>query len=165
MTSKFQQFSTALQTNVIGPAGSAATNSTYWKMSGAITVGLFFWEHMARMRQSNVKPSVAIRTVDTNVRIVFNKIGVTIAHLSSFLHWINLRELEKTLLDLLKPTFDLIASPTDIIKGYWTQIRDYNYSAWKTYIGSFVMLAILGMTYRNRQSLMNMMPVNRFITA
>lgn len=90
---------------------------------------LFIIEHIARINNSNKKPSIIFNHVATNLMIFFNMIGAQIARLSSFLTYIKFYELGKTFLDLFTPIFTIIISPIYIIKGYFDAIvSKYNHS-------------------------------------
>jgi hypothetical protein len=119
---------------------------TSWRLYliflGILLVTSFAWEHIARTYGSQVKPSVGINFIAESAKTIFYKIGVFLSRLSSFLTYIKLGDLFQTAQDLFKPTFELLASPLETIKGYWETALTYKYPVTVT-IGSITLVGIL----------------------
>lgn len=97
------------------------------KISSAVAGAIFIWEHVARTKNSNVKPSVGINALANALRTGFYAFGKGLSKISSFLTFIELRDLYKTAEDLFKPTIELVASPLESVKGYWETAKTYKY--------------------------------------
>lgn len=111
---------------------------------------LFLWEHVARTHSSNMKPSVGITFVADYAKLLFHMIGSQFSRLSSFLTYIKLDELYITAYDLIKPSFELLWSPLQAVKGYWDIAMTYKYPG-SIALGSIVLCVscmYLGHRYR-----------------
>ena len=87
----------------------------------------FIWEHVARINNSNLKPSRFINSLADYAADTFEFIGRQLARLSSFYVYIRLHEVFFTLWDLLRPTVVLMVTPFGIIYGYVTAMEVYNH--------------------------------------
>lgn len=116
--------------------------SFYSKIFLVGCISVFLWEHIARTKESQFKPSVVINWTADTLKNIFYNIGVGFSKLSSFLTYIKLDDLYKTAHDLLKPTFELIGSPLQTIKGYWDTALTYSYPITVT-LGSLTLFATL----------------------
>lgn len=87
----------------------------------------FIWEHVARINNSNFKPSRFINSLADCAADTFELIGRLFARLSSFYEYIRLHEVFLTLCDLLRPTLVLMVTPFGIIYGYVTALDVYKH--------------------------------------
>ena len=106
-------------------------------------IGSFVWEHIARKRDSNIKPSVGIAWCSKQSKAFFNCIGSFLAKLSSFYTYINLSDFLQTAHDISKPTMSLLWSPYQLIKGYCTTALTYSSKTYLVGFGSLTLLTIL----------------------
>lgn len=95
---------------------------------GLTAISLFLWEHIARKKQSNIKPSVLFNYLATKSSKFFGGIGYYVAKISSFYTYIDISDLMVTGKELMKPIFNFCISPYKFLKGYWEQARKYKYS-------------------------------------
>ena len=102
---------------------------------------VFSWEHFAKVNESQVKPSVYITYVASNVKYVFELLGRFVAKISSFLTYIRFEEMLETLKELLKSMIELITSPVYFLKGYYYTIIEYRYPI-LIWIGSITLLLL-----------------------
>jgi hypothetical protein len=108
--------------------------------SSVTAVVLFTWEHYARVRGKDKKPSVAINYVADKAKTVFTKLGEGIATISSFYQYLHLDELCNTGYDLCRPVGATIISP------YYTLVGYYKKSENKLPIIAFGTVTIVGVT-------------------
>ncbi|QKF93611.1 hypothetical protein QKU48_gp0153 [Fadolivirus algeromassiliense] len=113
----------------------------YAKVGTAGCFFLFMWEHVARTKGSNVKPSVGIAWTADKLKVGFYQIGVGFSKLSSFLTYIKLGDLYQTAQDLFKPTIELFGSPLQSLKGYWDTALTYSYPVTVT-LGSATLVGV-----------------------
>ena len=85
---------------------------------------MFLWEHFARKRDSNFKPSTGITYLSVKSKALFEWLGGVFAHLSSFYTYINLGEFKQTAIDIGRPIGSLVVSPLYSIKGYFDQATE-----------------------------------------
>ena len=116
-------------------------------ISVATPTVLFLWEHIARQRKSNIRPSVGLTKVANFASNWFYKLGRLLARISSFYTLIELKELQQTAHDLLEPAVRLIASPAQTLFGYC------NYAFMRRYPmvilwGSVTLLGLIVAGYR-----------------
>lgn len=89
------------------------------------TTGLLAWEHVAYLNGWNIKPSVGI-TKASNVGIDnFKFLGGLVARGSSYLVYLRLGELLKSMKALLVPSIRLVVSPLYVFVGYIQQLQFY----------------------------------------
>lgn len=110
------------------------------KILSVMGVTLFAWEHIARTRRSNLKPSVGFNWVVPKVRGFFYKIGSGLSYMSSFLTYIQLGELGQTAHDLFLPVVQIFGSPFEVLRGYWDTAEKYKYPI-IIVLGSLVLVA------------------------
>jgi len=91
---------------------------------------LVVWQHIARSKNSNFKPSVALwKGVDLS-KWLFLTIGNGFARVSSILiHIKNMFvDIWDSLVELFEPVFRIIISPIYIVRGYVKTMMTYTYS-------------------------------------
>lgn len=93
---------------------------------GGVTLFAFGLEVLARSRNSQKKPSVAISWLATKFGTGFTALGVQLAKVSSFLTVIKFGELGAAAHDLFMPTLQLVGSPLQAIAGYYQSAKTYN---------------------------------------
>lgn len=108
-----------------------------------ISTSTIIWEHVGRKYNHVHRPSVWLEFFSVHAQCMFKKIGIFIAWISSFLTQIDLKDLLKTIHDLIKPTFDLVTSPLYIIVGYINEATTYIDKTWLVYIGSVILLCCI----------------------
>ena len=105
--------------------------------------GIFIWEHIARKRKMNKKPSVFINCFAKHLGTFFKFCGIWTAKLSSIYTLINPKEIYITLEDLWKPIWDCVKSLGEFAKGYKKIAWDYGYPI--VYVmGSMTLISVLG---------------------
>lgn len=103
---------------------------------------LFLWEHIARLNNIKVRPSVGIDRLTTKSKIVFTEIGRMIAKISSFFTYIDITDLLDTLSILAYSLLELISSPLGIVKGYILVAFSY-YNPLTYILGSMTLVTII----------------------
>ena len=111
-------------------------NINYSFAFSVTVIGLFVWEHIGRLKNWSIRPSVPLQFTSDQLSNLFNWSGKQFAILSSFLTFINLDETKKTLYDLVKPILGIIVSPYYFIKGYIDKAITYDFKTWQIYLGS-----------------------------
>jgi hypothetical protein len=114
----------------------------------AASVGLFMWEHIARVNKVDIyKPSAGINWIAIKGGKIWEHIGYYSAKLSSFLTYIKLDELYQTGQELWIPTWTLIKSPFRFFTGYGEYIKNINFRHPIVIgLGSVTLLVIFGLT-------------------
>jgi len=103
--------------------------SVPWKMVGGLalttTVGIITWEHVAKKKGSNKRPSIGLTKASEFSQGMFVVCGVKFAQLSSYLTKIDLKylreimgEIWQSTKDVLGPTCGILVSPFYLISGY-----------------------------------------------
>lgn len=95
--------------------------------TAAALLGTVVWEHIARKKNSNVKPSVGIDYVYQKSKAGFTKLGEGLAVLSSFYTYVDLKDVGQTVSDLTEPTLKTLVSPYHMVRGYLAQANLYNH--------------------------------------
>lgn len=114
-----------------------------------VSIGFFLWEHIARKKQTDVKPSVGIAWTATKSKLLFTTIGTFLAKISSFYTCIDLSDLIKTAYELIVPTMSLLKSPLKTFKGYYEQAKTYTHSS-IVFFGSLTLIALLFFLYHGQ---------------
>lgn len=142
---------------------SPVTLTTCLKASGVIGTSIFIVELIARKKNIKWRPSYCIAVSAKNMRRFFSAVGEKIAWISSYLklvkkifNWINLHELADTAIAIGKPTFELITSPMYTFSGYIKAAMRYGETSWMVYMGSLMMIGVLGSTIYYSQTNPNM---------
>lgn len=124
--------------------------TSYYKFIFYISIfsisSLFVIEHTAKKFNFNIKPSILIKYAADNSILIWQKIGIFFANISSFYTFIKFGELYETLLDLLIPIIHLLISPLNFINGYLAVAIKYKYPA-LIGLGSLTLLGILNYLY------------------
>lgn len=107
----------------------------------AIFLTVFLWEHVGRINNVDIRPSVALNWLSEKSEDFFRFLGFLWAKLSSFLSWLDFEEMFRTLQDLIKPLISIYTSPLMMIKGYTTTLREYD-NWYMLIIGSLMIIAI-----------------------
>jgi hypothetical protein len=92
-----------------------------------IFITLVSWEHLSKIHESQIKPSIYITHIATRSRSVFEYIGKQFGRLSKFITYLKFEELFITITDVLNPLFNLCTSPFYIIKGYTDVVLEYKW--------------------------------------
>lgn len=106
------------------------------KLLFGLLVSILTWEHVARTNGSALKPSVFFNFLATHLNTFFQRAGEYFAILSSYLTYIDLKDLKQTLVDVFKPLFDICVSPFYFIYGYMVMARSYVSDTYLIYFGS-----------------------------
>lgn len=115
---------------------------------GAGFIGVFAWEHIARKKKSDKKPSVMIAWSADNAKKLFTWIGGKFAWLSSFYNLIDMKDLKETANALIVPTWNLVTSPFWSLHAYYKTTRA-NQHPWVVVFGSMTLgfAVFLGLHY------------------
>jgi hypothetical protein len=116
--------------------------------------GCFVLEHIGRLNDWPIKPSVPLGYANDCLKTFFSFIGKQAAIVSSFLTLIDISELKKTFYDITAPFFGIITSPTYSIKSYIETALTYQLNSWQIYLGSFCICAVIvaAIWYLNKTS-------------
>ena len=106
---------------------------------GISIIFIIVLEHLARINNSNKKPSVLIRWIADKSISFWKWLGRKFAWVSSFLEYLKLSELGLTILDILKPTYEFLISPFYSIKEYYNNVMSYKHP-WIIICGSIVLV-------------------------
>ena len=128
---------------------------------GLLEISLFVWEHIARKKNSRIKPSVLFNYLATKSSNFFKGAGYYIAKISSFYTYINLSDLMVTGKELTAPIVQLCVSPYKLIKGYWDKACEYKY-AFLVVAGSasFMLVSLLLYKYEAIPFILNNLNLN-----
>lgn len=121
----------------------------------AFFVLLVVVEHTLKVNQITYKPSVFFQYCADKFSDFFWSIGKIWADISSFLTLLDLKDLLKTLDDLVTPLWKFFLSPLYIFKGYAEEAMTYVNKVGLVYIGSFA-LVVLAIYLGNRYELIDM---------
>jgi hypothetical protein len=118
-------------------------NHIYFYLISSI-FGLLTWEHVGRtMIGTTLRPSVWFTFCTETAQQMFRSMGKFWAILSSFLVYLDLKEIKITLIDLVKPCVEFIASPLNFFSGFaahaWTYLSDEGL----VYVGAFILGCVL----------------------
>lgn len=103
------------------------------------------WEDIARRNNSQIKPSVALQSLNNKLKILFICIGSTYARLNSYLIKLDLSSLRLTFNDLGNQIINFCGSPLNLVRGYSETMNTYGTKKGLITIGSLIstMTAIL----------------------
>jgi hypothetical protein len=92
---------------------------------------------------TTLRPSIWFNFCTETAQQMFRSMGKTWAILSSFLVYLDLKEIKITLIDLVKPCVEFIASPLNFFSGFaahaWTYLSDEGL----IYVGAFILGCVL----------------------
>lgn len=115
-------------------------------------LGIFVWEHCARVHRSQFRPTVGINYATIQLRYGFETVGTFIAKVSSFLTQLDFRELKKTTSDLIESIFKFSTAFMYILKGYFETAQQYVGARGLVYLGSFLIVIGLYVGFRYYQT-------------
>lgn len=121
-------------------------------IAAAFTVTVIACEHLGRLYQWPIRLSSLLGPAATFLRHTFEAGGKLFAWVSSFLTYIDLKDLGQTIYELAKPCYDIVVSPYYFFHGYVTQALTYLNKTYMIYIGSALLigLTVYGLyKYRN----------------
>ncbi len=112
-------------------------------------------EHLGRLYRWPIRLSSLLGPAATFLRHTFETGGKLFAWVSSFLTYLDLKDLGQTIYELAKPCYDIVVSPYYFFYGYVSQALTYLNKTWMIYIGSALLLglAVYGL-YRYRNSIL-----------
>ena len=115
-------------------------------VTSASAVAVFGWEHVARLFELNIKPSMFIMQAVSLFNYVFENFGKTLGAMSSYLWWLKLDEIKKTCRDLFVPVYDLVVSPRFVVTGWYNYVKtflgnNFHSDSWQFYLGLFGLIA------------------------
>lgn len=134
-----------------------------WKqiaaISGAVSLVVLVWEHLAYEHKWRFVPSAMLLSVATAMEDAFYELGRWAAYLSSFLEtgWYWLKKLVPPASRLLLPVWRMTWSFLNFISGYLYEAFQSTYAhPWCIPIGSILFLSLLAwLLYRKRTFLMD----------
>jgi hypothetical protein len=86
---------------------------------------IFMWEYIQLDVNTRVKPSYVLNLMARNAYQGFEFCGRMMARISSFLTWIELRKIRKTIENIIMPIWKLLTSFTGFLQGYLYQAINY----------------------------------------
>ena len=95
---------------------------------------LVLWQHNARIKRSNNKPSVALSWLFKQSKLFFINVGEQLARISSFLNFIKdifeyiFTNVFDSVFEVLEPLLHIMISPWYIVYGYLKVAETYKYS-------------------------------------
>uniref|UniRef100_A0A6C0C883 Uncharacterized protein n=1 Tax=viral metagenome TaxID=1070528 RepID=A0A6C0C883_9ZZZZ len=113
--------------------------------------GCIALEHIGRLKNLPIKPSIPFQFMHDKLKILFSWIGEHFAKISSFLSLIDLTELKQTIYDIVSPICGIVVSPLYTVEGYINALVNYK-PRWQVYLGSISICAIvtIGLYYFNK---------------
>lgn len=125
------------------------SNITVAKYIALFVLCVFAIEHVARTANIQYRPSTAIALGARLFKAIFSAIGKGLAHISSFLTWINIEEIKVTICGLLNPTIDCMFSFKELFVGYFSVAIIYD-NPLAVIVGTVVLaVGVLYVLYRN----------------
>ena len=92
-----------------------------------IFITTVIWEHIGKRYIWTVRPSVALIKVVAQSQKFWEWIGVWFGIISSYLTYIELGDLWRSVYDIVNPMIELIASPAWFFKGYLSIMIEFTY--------------------------------------
>lgn len=99
---------------------------------------LLIWEYMGQLKQSNKRPSIPLLWISNFIKKFFEKIGSSFAFVSSFLVKLNFKLLWKSIVDLLRPFWEIIKAPIHFYNGYMQKAASYGDKKNIIFLGSII---------------------------
>lgn len=146
-------------------AVSSVSPVTYVKAIGAVSAAMFIGEFAGRKYKVVYRPSFFMKKAASGCINFYTKAGKAFAWVGSYLTEIDLKEVTETAVALGKPTFDLVKSPFYTFVGYAEKAASYGNKEWMIYIGSSLLVAVLGYAWyyiSGRYSWMNVWTPARY---
>ncbi|AYV85065.1 MAG: putative ORFan [Satyrvirus sp.] len=112
------------------------------KIFGCCMLATLIWEHFGRRYNSRIRPSVMLTFLSEKFQKFFRIVGEYAAWISSYLTQIDLKDLFRTIGDIVNPAFGLIVSPLYFIYGYVMTAKTYLNKTWLIYAGSVILVAV-----------------------
>ena len=102
----------------------------------------YFWEYAYVHDPYAVKPSTLITNLVVRSRTIFEWLGNRLAWVSSFLDWLDLKDMIKAFKNLCEPMIDLCITPLYTVKGYIDQLNIYDHP-YMVFVGTLILATSL----------------------
>lgn len=111
-----------------------------------VVIALFVlvsWEHVFKLNEIDVRPTILIKNCTEPLQEIFIDVGVYFARVSSYLHYMELKEIVRTFYDLVCTILIFLLSPVWSMKGFFETAYNVYGNADTILAGGALLLSIL----------------------